>query len=87
MNPITWKELSHLVKRIISKDLINGKTTSQASLRFFDISEPLSWKELENLVKKTKKDLANGPTSSYSRLRLFGQPESSVRVTFYRYSF
>ena len=46
--------------------------------------EPLSWKELESLVKKTEMDLANGPTSSYSRLRLFGQAESSVRVTLYR---
>ena len=45
---------------------------------------PLSWKELGNLVRKVQKDFINGPTSPQSVLRLFGQPESSVRVTLYR---
>ena len=46
---------------------------------------PLSWKELGALVTRVQKDFINGPTSSQARLRLFGQPESSVRVTLYRY--
>ena len=46
---------------------------------------PLSWKELGALVTRVQKDFINGPTTSQARLRLFGQPESSVRVTLYRY--
>merc|ERR1711997_358862 len=46
---------------------------------------PLSWKELGALVARgVQKDFINGPTTSQARLRLFGQPESSVRVTLYR---
>jgi len=45
---------------------------------------PLSWKELGALVTRVQKDFINGPTTSQARLRLFGQPESSVRVTLYR---
>jgi len=45
---------------------------------------PLSWKELGALVSRVQKDFVNGPTTSQARLRLFGQPESSVRVTLYR---
>merc|ERR1712180_216077 len=45
---------------------------------------PLSWKELGALVTRVQKDFINGPTTSQARLRLFGQPESSVRVTLFR---
>ena len=45
---------------------------------------PLSWKELGTLAKRVSKDLINGPTNSQARLRLFGQSESSVKVTLYR---
>ena len=34
MNPLSWRELGTLVKRV-SKDLINGPTNSQARLRLF----------------------------------------------------
>lgn len=44
---------------------------------------PLSWQELEKLTDY-QIDLVNGPTNSRARLRLFGNPESSVRVTLYR---
>ncbi|MGD1900791.1 MAG: glutathione S-transferase family protein [Geitlerinemataceae cyanobacterium] len=43
----------------------------------------LSWTELEQLTD-FEIDTVNGPANSRSRLRLFGQPESSVRVTLYR---
>merc|ERR1712156_262878 len=45
---------------------------------------PLSWKELGTLIKRIHKDFVNGPPTSQACLRLFGQPESSVRVTLYR---
>ena len=44
----------------------------------------LSWSALENLVKLPKLDLINGPTNSQSTLRLFGEPETSVKVTLFR---
>lgn len=44
---------------------------------------PLSWPELEALTD-FQLDPINGPTNAQSRLRLFGQPESTVRVTLYR---
>lgn len=45
--------------------------------------KPMSWKHLSSLTSWTK-DFINGPTNAQSRLRLFGQPESSVRVTLFR---
>jgi glutathione S-transferase len=44
---------------------------------------PLTWPELEALTT-WQLDAANGPTNAQSRLRLFGQPESSIRVTLFR---
>merc|ERR1711892_568409 len=46
----------------------------------------LTWQQISNLVKNSQKevDLVNGPTNSQATLRLFGQPESSVRVTLFR---
>jgi glutathione S-transferase len=44
---------------------------------------PLTWPELEALTT-WQIDPANGPTNAQSRLRLFGQPESSIRVTLFR---
>lgn len=44
---------------------------------------PLSWPELEALTD-FQLDPINGPTNAQSRLRLFGQLESTVRVTLYR---
>lgn len=44
----------------------------------------LSWEKLAAMVGKRSMDIINGPTNSYSRLRLFGQKESSVRVTLFR---
>jgi glutathione S-transferase len=43
----------------------------------------LSWTELETLTK-VQSDTINGPTNAQARLRLFGQLESTVRVTLYR---
>jgi glutathione S-transferase len=52
------------------------------------LSCPLSWSELEALVAgdpaRTGSGRSEGPTNAQARLRLFGQPESSVRVTLYR---
>ncbi len=48
-----------------------------------DATEALSWKELESLTDKGT-DLINGPNNPYSLLRLFGQNNSSTRVTLYR---
>lgn len=48
-----------------------------------EATEALSWEELESLTDKDT-DLINGPNNSYSLLRLFGQDNSSIRVTFYR---
>ncbi|QVL53855.1 MAG: glutathione S-transferase family protein [Cyanobium sp. M30B3] len=52
------------------------------------LSWPLSWSELEALVAgdpaRTGSGRSEGPTNAQARLRLFGQPESSVRVTLYR---
>ncbi len=45
--------------------------------------QPLSWSELESITDYSI-DYINGVTNAQSRLRLFGQPESSVRVTLYR---
>ncbi|MEL6602580.1 MAG: glutathione S-transferase N-terminal domain-containing protein [Cyanobacteria bacterium J06614_10] len=44
---------------------------------------PLTWSALESLTD-FHTDPINGPTNPQSRLRLFGQAESSVRVTLYR---
>ena len=48
----------------------------------------LSWSDLEALVAgdpaRTGSGRCEGPTNAQARLRLFGQPESSVRVTLYR---
>jgi glutathione S-transferase len=44
---------------------------------------PLTWPELEALTD-WQIDATNGPTNAQSRLRLFGQPESSIRVTLFR---
>ena len=44
---------------------------------------PLTWSALASLTD-FHTDPINGPTNSQSRLRLFGQAESSVRVTLYR---
>jgi glutathione S-transferase len=44
---------------------------------------PLTWHELEALTT-WQIDPTNGPTNAQSRLRLFGQPESSIRVTLFR---
>lgn len=43
----------------------------------------LTWKQLGTMTKWAK-DYEAGPTSAQSRLRLFGQPQSSVRVTLFR---
>ena len=48
-----------------------------------EATKALSWEELESLTDKDT-DLINGPNNSYSLLRLFGQDNSSIRVTFYR---
>lgn len=50
------------------------------------MSKILSWRQLEGLIKlsSTKLDRTNGPTNSQATLRLFGQPESSLRVTLFR---
>ncbi|MEI6428531.1 MAG: glutathione S-transferase family protein [Pseudanabaena sp. ELA607] len=50
---------------------------------------PLTWTELATLAdsgttKFSLRDLVNGPTNAQTRLRLFGQDESTVRVTLYR---
>jgi glutathione S-transferase len=47
---------------------------------------PLSWQELTDLTiaQFTPSDPINGATNAQSKLRLFGQPESTVRVTLYR---
>lgn len=45
---------------------------------------PLTWSELENLIDYANGDRINGNTNSQANLRLFGQPETSVRVTLYR---
>lgn len=47
------------------------------------VRRALAWKQLEPLTKWTR-DYENGPTNAQSRLRLFGQVESSVRVTLFR---
>ncbi len=44
---------------------------------------PLSWAELEKLTD-FQVDTINGATNAQARLRLFGQSESTVRVTLYR---
>jgi len=44
---------------------------------------PLSWQELEALTD-FERDRVNGPTNAQATLRLFGQDESTVRVTLYR---
>jgi glutathione S-transferase len=52
------------------------------------LSCPLSWSELEAMVAgdpaRTGSGRSEGPTNAQARLRLFGQLESSVRVTLYR---
>jgi glutathione S-transferase len=47
---------------------------------------PLSWQELTDLATAqfAPADPINGTTNAQSRLRLFGQAESTVRVTLYR---
>ena len=66
-------------------NLLKVRKFGGKQLRFkFIKMHPLSWKELGNLVKKVHRDLINGPTTSQALLRLFGQSESSVRVTLYR---
>eukprot|EP00746_Dinoflagellata_sp_MGD_P009715 gnl/MRDRNA2_/MRDRNA2_119845_c0_seq1.p1 gnl/MRDRNA2_/MRDRNA2_119845_c0~~gnl/MRDRNA2_/MRDRNA2_119845_c0_seq1.p1 ORF type:complete len:410 (-),score=84.00 gnl/MRDRNA2_/MRDRNA2_119845_c0_seq1:61-1290(-) len=45
--------------------------------------KPMSWRQLSSLTSWSK-DYVNGPTNAQSKLRLFGQPESSVRVTLFR---
>jgi glutathione S-transferase len=47
---------------------------------------PLSWQELAALptAQLEPLDPVNGATNAQARLRLFGQPESTVRVTLYR---
>jgi glutathione S-transferase len=45
---------------------------------------PLSWSELESLTDGWQADRINGPTNAQSTLRLFGQPESTLRVTLFR---
>ncbi|MCT0226238.1 glutathione S-transferase family protein [Synechococcus sp. CS-1328] len=44
---------------------------------------PLDWGALQRLAP-IEADRVEGPTNSQSTLRLFGQPETSVRVTLYR---
>ncbi len=51
---------------------------------FSSLSAPLSWSELEALTEGFQTDRINGPTNAQATLRLFGQPESTVRVTLYR---
>ncbi len=46
-------------------------------------AKALSWEELSRFVFE-EPDLVQGPTNPYALLRLFGQDESSVRVTLYR---
>lgn len=45
--------------------------------------EALSWEEL-TAKALPEPDRVNGPTNAQANLRLFGQPETSVRVTLYR---
>ncbi|MFN7714516.1 MAG: glutathione S-transferase family protein [Pseudanabaenaceae cyanobacterium] len=51
-------------------------------------TSPLTWTELGDLVNSQSAifpmDLVNGPTNAQTKLRLFGQDESSIRVTLYR---
>ena len=47
------------------------------------MTETLTWSELKKRIS-AEPDRINGPTSSQATLRLFGKPESSVKIIFYR---
>ena len=49
------------------------------------LKRAFSWAQLHEFAAKyVAPDAANGRANAQSRLRLFGQAESSVRVTLYR---
>ena len=60
-----------------------SSTVHMSSVGASSPGTPLSWEALDKLCTYTY-DPVIGPTNAHSRLRLFGQSESSVRVTLYR---